>query len=272
MKNVVVTASFDNLRSRHVRLLEEAAKLGDVQALIWPDERIEALTGKPPKFTAAERLYLVQAIRFVHSARVASWPADPHAIPESGDLNPQVWVVPEEKATVGKKSFCARTGIDLQVIPADSLRVFPPAPPLRVRAAKHDKVIVTGCYDWLHSGHIRFFEEAAGRGDLYVDVGSDENIRLLKGKNHPLFPQAERLYMVRSIRHVTQAFIGSGYGWMDAAPEMNRIKPTIYLVNEDGDRPEKRAYCEEKNIQYVVLSRLPKDGLPRRESTGLRGF
>ena len=53
---------------------------------------------------------------------------------------------------------------------------------------------------------------------------------------------------------------------------MNRIKPTIYLVNEDGDRPEKRAYCEEKNIQYVVLKRLPKEGLPPRESSGLRGF
>ena len=88
----------------------------------------------------------------------------------------------------------------------------------------------------------------------------------------PLFTQAERLYLVRSVRHVAQAFIGSGYGWMDAAPEMNKIKPTIYLVNEDGDRPEKRAYCEEKNIQYIVLKRLPKDGLPRRESSGLRGF
>jgi len=272
MKNVVVTASFDNLRSRHVRLLEEAAKLGDVQALIWPDERIEALTGKPPKFTAAERLYLVQAIRFVHSAHIAPGPFDPHAIPDIGGPHPQIWVVPEDEATEEKMSFCDRMGIVLHVIPADSLRVFPTTPPPRARASKHEKVIVTGCFDWLHSGHIRFFEEAAGRGDLYVDVGSDENIRLLKGKNHPLFPQAERLYMVRSVRHVTQAFIGSGYGWMDAAPEMNRIKPTIYLVNEDGDRPEKRAYCEEKNIQYVVLKRLPKEGLPPRESSGLRGF
>lgn len=272
MKNIIVTASFDDLRTRHVRLLEEAAQQGEVKALIWPDEWVEALTGRPPKFPASERLYLVQALRFVHSAQIAPGPPDPHAIPDIADRHPHVWVVPEEEATEEKTKFCARTGIDLQVIPAGALLQIPPAPHLRIRGAKHHKVIVTGCYDWLHSGHIRFFEEAAARGDLYVDVGSDENIRLLKGKNHPLFPQGERLYMVRAVRHVCQAFIGSGYGWMDAAPEMDRINPSIYLVNEDGDRLEKRAYCEEKNIEYVVLKRLPKDGLSPRESTNLRGF
>jgi cytidyltransferase-like protein len=272
MKNVIVTASFDDLRSRHVRLLEEAAQLGEVNALIWPDERVKALTGRPPKFPANERLYLVQALRFVHSAHIAPGPPDPHAIPDIAERHPHVWVVPEEEATEEKKEFCARTGLGLQVIPAAALRQIPPASPLRIRRGKHHKVIVTGCYDWLHSGHIRFFEEAAAWGDLFVDVGSDANIRLLKGKNHPLFPQGERLYMVRSVRHVCQAFIGSGYGWMDAAPEMSRIKPSIYLVNEDGDRPEKRAYCEEMKIEYVVLKRLPKDGLPSRESTNLRGF
>ena len=49
---------------------------------------------------------------------------------------------------------------------------------------------------------------------------------------------------------------------MDAAPEISRIKPTIYLVNEDGDRPEKRAFCDERNIRYVVLQRLPKKASP----------
>jgi cytidyltransferase-like protein len=272
MKNVIVIASFDDLRSRHVRLLEEAAKLGDVHALVWPDEKVKALTKRPPKFPASERLYLVQAIRHVHSAHIAPGPPVPNAIPEIGELHPHVWVVPEDEETPEKKDFCARTGIELRVVPAATLRAIPPGPALRIRASARQKVIVTGCYDWLHSGHIRFFEEAAGRGDLYVDVGSDENIRLLKGKNHPLFPQDERLYMVRSVRHVVQAFIGSGYGWMDAAPEMSRIKPNIYLVNEDGDRIEKRAYCEEKAIEYIVLKRLPKEGLPRRESSDLRGF
>jgi hypothetical protein len=43
-------------------------------------------------------------------------------------------------------------------------------------------------------------------------------------------------------------------------------------VNEDGDKPEKREFCKAHGIQYVVLKRMPKEGLPIRESTVLRGF
>ena len=42
------------------------------------------------------------------------------------------------------------------------------------------KVFVSGCYDMLHSGHVAFFEEAAGYGDLYVGIGSDKTVNELK--------------------------------------------------------------------------------------------
>ncbi len=134
------------------------------------------------------------------------------------------------------------------------------------------KVVVTGCYDWFHSGHLRFFEEASSFGDLYVVVGSDQNVRLLKGEGHPMFSEDERRYIVQSVRFVKQALVSSGSGWMDAEPEIARIRPDIYLVNEDGDQPEKRQFCEEHRIEYVVLKRLPRLGLSKRESTFLRGF
>ena len=134
------------------------------------------------------------------------------------------------------------------------------------------KVMVTGCYDWFHTGHIRFFEEVSEMGDLFVVVGNDTNVRTLKGKNHPMFSQQERRYMVRSIRFVKEALISSGRVWLDAEPEMRILKPDIYAVNEDGDRPEKQKYCQDNGIKYVVLKRLPKTGLPRRQSTVMRGF
>ncbi|MGA9054875.1 MAG: hypothetical protein WB763_00025 [Terriglobia bacterium] len=43
-------------------------------------------------------------------------------------------------------------------------------------------------------------------------------------------------------------------------------------MNEDGDKPEKKQFCEARGIRYVVLKRAPKEGLPARSSTGLRGF
>jgi cytidyltransferase-like protein len=148
---------------------------------------------------------------------------------------------------------------------------FPPSPAPAPDPGRK-KVIVTGCFDWLHSGHIRFFEQAAAFGDLYVSVGSDDTLRQLKGPGHPLQSQQERLYMVQAIRSVCQAFIGSGSGYLDVEPEVTRVRPDIYLVNQDGDRPEKRAFCLKYGLQYVVLQRLPADGLPARQSTHLRGF
>ena len=44
---VIVTGAFDDLRSRQLRLLEEAARLGEVNLLLWPDEAIQSLTGRP---------------------------------------------------------------------------------------------------------------------------------------------------------------------------------------------------------------------------------
>ncbi len=73
-------------------------------------------------------------------------------------------------------------------------------------------MIVTGCYDWLHSGHVRFFEEVSQLGDLYVAVGNDANVRALKGEGHPMQTQDERRYMVQSIRYADPGCSHEGNG------------------------------------------------------------
>src|SRR3990172_12934980 len=59
-KQVVVCGSFDDIRSQQVRFLEEAAKHGSVSVLLWNDASVRRLTGVPPKFPEAERLYLLK--------------------------------------------------------------------------------------------------------------------------------------------------------------------------------------------------------------------
>ena len=78
--------------------------------------------------------------------------------------------------------------------------------------------------------------------------------------------------MVGCLRHVHRALVATGSGWMDAAPEIERIRPDFLVVNEDGAHEEKRAYCAAHGIEYRVLSRLPKEGLSARRSTDLRGY
>jgi len=128
------------------------------------------------------------------------------------------------------------------------------------------KVLVSGCFDLLHSGHVRFLEIASAYGDLYVAVGSDENVKMLKGKL-PMFNERERVYMVKSLKFVKDAFIPSGSGMLDFLPELKSLHPEIFIVNEDGDGKEKRKACEDLGIDYLVLKRIPLDNFPERSSS-----
>ncbi len=274
MKKVVASGDFDDFRSPAVRFLEEAGRLGEVTVLLWSDETLRARTGKLPKFPQAERAYLLQAVRYVTDVVIVEGPLQQvGSLPQGFGFRPDVWVVDQAGDDACKKAYCQAHGLEYRVIGPSQLQGFPAlAYPAGSETAPRRKVIVTGCYDWFHSGHVRFFEEVSGLGDLYVVVGSDPNVRLLKGDGHPLFPQDERRYMVQSIRYVHQALISSGQGWMDAEPEIALVRPDMYAVNEDGDKPEKRQFCLEHGIEYVVLKRTPKEGLPPRQSTDLRGF
>ncbi len=131
------------------------------------------------------------------------------------------------------------------------------------------KVFVSGCYDMLHSGHVAFFKEAASYGDLYVGIGSDATIRELKDRK-TINTERERLYMVKAIRYVKDAFVNSGSGIMDFAEDVKRLKPDIFFVNSDGYTPGKKRFCEENGIELVVSKRVPEAGLPVRSTTALR--
>ncbi len=134
---------------------------------------------------------------------------------------------------------------------------------------KNKKVFVSGCYDLIHGGHIAFFKTAAAYGDLYVSLGRDENLLLLKGKK-PVFSEEERLYIVKSVRYVHDAFLASGMGMLDFEPDLLRIKPDIFVVNHDGHTPDKEILCKKLGIEYVVLERIPEPGLPARSSSGTK--
>ena len=258
MNRVLISASFDDLKSHDMRFLEEATKLGAVTVQLWSDEAVCALTGNAPKFPYAERLYFVQALRYVSRVIPSDAEISLDALPAL-DFKPDVWVVHERDASAAKQAFCETHGIAYRVI-ADSETAGFPAPPAQASTGRK-KVVVTGCYDWFHTGHVAFFEECSGLGDLFVCVGNDPNLLHLKGPGHPMFPQDERCYTCGSVRYVTQALISSGMGWMDAEPEiLNVIKPDMYAVNEDGDKPEKAEFCAKHGIQYVVLKRVPKEG------------
>jgi len=241
VKRVYLAGAFDDPGAGDLRLLYEASKRGSLTLLLEGDGAIEARTGRPPKMGFQERAYFFGGIRYVDRVELA--PAAPGG-PELLDLS----------------------GAELSGFPYEAPPVDAPRP------AGKKRVVVTGCYDYFHSGHLRFFEEASEYGELNVVIGSDRNVRLLKGEGHPLFPEGTRRFVVGSCRHVARCLVSSGSGWLDAEPEIRALGAERYVVNEDGDVPEKRRFCEERGVEYVVLKRRPKEGLPRRSSTDLRGY
>ena len=131
------------------------------------------------------------------------------------------------------------------------------------------RVFVSGCFDMLHSGHVAFFQAAAGYGDLHVALGSDRTVFELKGRA-PVNTEQERLYMVRAVSCVASAFISTGSGMLDFEPELRRLVPEVFVVNEEGDVPQKKALCARLGIEYVVLERVPHAELLARSTTALR--
>jgi len=69
-------------------------------------------------------------------------------------------------------------------------------------------VLVGGCFDILHLGHIQFLTKAKAKGDiLLVFIESDENIKRLKGPNRPINTQRDRAKLLASLEIVNYVIL-----------------------------------------------------------------
>lgn len=72
-------------------------------------------------------------------------------------------------------------------------------------------VVVTGVFDLLHIGHLRFLEAARRLGDrLVVGVESDERVRRWKGPDRPIQTQEDRCELLAALRVVDDVFVIEG--------------------------------------------------------------
>lgn len=86
-----------------------------------------------------------------------------------------------------------------------------------------------GCWDILHLGHVRHFEQAKAYGDiLIVTVTSDKFVN--KGKGRPIFDQAQRAEMAQAIACVDYVAISD---YPDASTSIGYIKPDFFAKGID---------------------------------------
>ena len=99
------------------------------------------------------------------------------------------------------------------------------------------RVMASGVFDIIHTGHISYLEQAKAMGDeLYVVVACDDTVR--KRKHEPITPEEMRLRIVSSLKPVDKAFIGSSGG--DLYSILDTVRPDIIVLGFDQDFDEKK--------------------------------
>lgn len=107
---------------------------------------------------------------------------------------------------------------------------------IRKKRAEKSIVLVGGCYDLLHIGHIKFLEKCKKLGDiLVVNLSSDERIRERKGNTRPIIKEEDRVYLLNSLRIVDYALVSPSVINKQISPTrlvINELKPNIFATND----------------------------------------
>ena len=125
---------------------------------------------------------------------------------------------------------------------------------LSQRNHKTKVVLVGGCFDILHYGHIYFLKRARKLGNiLIVALESDENTRKLKGPKRPIHTQKQRAEMLKSLRFVDKVItLPPMKSDLDYKKLVRRVNPDIIAVT----------YGDTKNTHGVKTIVLPKIKTP----------
>jgi len=121
------------------------------------------------------------------------------------------------------------------------------------------KVLVGGCFDILHYGHIQFLKKAKALGDyLVVALESDKNIQRMKGEKRPIFGQNERREMLLSLKFVDEVIIlkdeMTDRDYMDL---VDKVAPCHIAVTEgDPIIEKKRKQAKSVGAKLVEIPRL----------------
>jgi FAD synthetase len=120
-------------------------------------------------------------------------------------------------------------------------------------------VLVGGCFDLLHFGHISFLKQAKSYGDyLMVALESDENVRKNKGPSRPIHTQAQRKEMLQALTVV---------GEVVELPPMSedeeyfafirKIKPAVIALTEgDPMLTKKMEQAKQNDAKVVIISKI----------------
>jgi D-beta-D-heptose 7-phosphate kinase/D-beta-D-heptose 1-phosphate adenosyltransferase len=93
-----------------------------------------------------------------------------------------------------------------------------------------------GCFDIVHQGHVRYLEEARGKGDiLIVGVNTDSSVREIKGENKPIIPLEGRMAVLAALETVDYVV---PFAEPDPFELISHLRPHVLVKGGDWDERE----------------------------------
>jgi FAD synthetase len=120
-------------------------------------------------------------------------------------------------------------------------------------------VLVGGCFDFIHFGHINFLKSAKKLGDkLVVALESDENVRQKKGPHRPIHTQKQRAEMIKSLSFVDEVIpLPIMKSDKDYFRLVEKIQPAVIAVTEgDPAISKKQKQADQFGAKLVVVSKI----------------
>lgn len=125
--------------------------------------------------------------------------------------------------------------------PTDSTAIFGDVGEVRDRLRRGGGTLVAtgGCFDLLHTGHVRLLRQARGLGDaLVVLLNSDASVRALKGPRRPVVADRDRARVLAALACVDAVVV-----FDELSPEaaLAQLRPDIWVKGGDyteADLPE----------------------------------
>jgi D-beta-D-heptose 7-phosphate kinase / D-beta-D-heptose 1-phosphate adenosyltransferase len=117
-------------------------------------------------------------------------------------------------------------------------------------AKKNRRVLVGGCFDIIHLGHVEFLNKAKEMGDeLWVMLESDVTVKKLKGENRPINSQQDRAEVLINLRAVDYVVMLSEMKTGENYDEVLKILRPDIIAATEGDQIKDRKTIQAKMVE-----------------------
>lgn len=120
------------------------------------------------------------------------------------------------------------------------------------------KVLVGGCFDVIHRGHIEFLDEAKRAGDVLIAfLEGDETIARLKGKGRPIHNQEDRAHILSHLTNIDFVILlDNNLSDSDYSKLVKVLKPDIIALTKGDPITElKREYAKSIGGSVVIIAK-----------------